>query len=300
MPDPGRDPAGPAAQPVGLDDVMLAMDVVDTLRHQDELVARELDDAPREQNLMERLRRIYRGQGIEVPDHVLAEGVKALAESRFVYTPPRPSLGTMLARIWVARGLVGKAALGVAAGLMIGLGARYWLVVRPGQESARAMQEAHDAILALAPSPAARQRADRILADGLGALEAGKADAAAAALASIRALGEDVPRAYSLRIVDEVSKQVPTALHRRNYYLVVEAVSPDGGVIALPKTSEETGQTKTVSRWAIKVPVETFVAVDKDRRDDGIVQNDRLGEKRRGEPDATYSMPVDGAIITEW
>ena len=61
-----------------LDDVMLAMDVVDTLRHRRKLVARELDETQRDEQLLDRLRKIYAAQGIEVPDHILMEGVAAL------------------------------------------------------------------------------------------------------------------------------------------------------------------------------------------------------------------------------
>ena len=85
------------SKPQTLDDVMIAMDVVDTLRHREDLVRRELNEEGRESELIARLRQIYRDQGIEVPDHVLAEGVKALKESRFVYTPPPPSWKRTLA-----------------------------------------------------------------------------------------------------------------------------------------------------------------------------------------------------------
>ena len=64
-----------------LDNVMIAMDVVDTLRHRDDLVRRELNEEGRESELIVRLRQIYRDQGIEVSDQVLAEGVKALKDS---------------------------------------------------------------------------------------------------------------------------------------------------------------------------------------------------------------------------
>ena len=65
-------PGSPAPPPQKLDELMLAMDVVDTLRHQDNLVARELDETRREAQLIERLRQIYRGQGIEVPERSIA------------------------------------------------------------------------------------------------------------------------------------------------------------------------------------------------------------------------------------
>ena len=83
----GRDRAAPG-KPQTLDDVMIAMDVVDTLRHREDLVRRELNEEGREGELIARLRQIYHDQGIEVPDSVLADGVKALKDSRFVYTPP--------------------------------------------------------------------------------------------------------------------------------------------------------------------------------------------------------------------
>ncbi len=70
-----------------LDDLMLAMDVVDTLRHREDLVARELNDAGKQDDLIERLRALYRAQGIDVPDHILREGVKGLKDSRFVLHP---------------------------------------------------------------------------------------------------------------------------------------------------------------------------------------------------------------------
>ena len=98
----------PAAAPATLDDVMLAMDVVDTLRHRERLVERELNEEAREEQLIERLRALYKSQGIEVPDNVIAQGVKALKESRFVYTPPKPSLGRALATLWVKRTTYGK------------------------------------------------------------------------------------------------------------------------------------------------------------------------------------------------
>jgi hypothetical protein len=85
-------PTSPATKRHGgkqpLDDVMLAMDVVDTLRRRERLVQRELDVAGREQDLREHLCKIYKAQGIDVPDHIIEEGVAALKEDRFVYEPP--------------------------------------------------------------------------------------------------------------------------------------------------------------------------------------------------------------------
>ena len=45
-------------KPESLSDVMLAMDVVDTLRHQQVLIDRELNASDRDKRMMERLRSI--------------------------------------------------------------------------------------------------------------------------------------------------------------------------------------------------------------------------------------------------
>lgn len=291
-------PAKPSGAP--LDEVMLAMDVVDTLRHREQWVARELDEAQREEDLLERLRQIYRGQGIEVPDRVLQEGVRALKESRFTYVPPEPGLAVTLARIWVSRGRILKGLGALLAVIALALAVRYALVVRPHQAAERAMAEAHAGIVAQSDAMPVRERAERLLAEGRAALASGDEARATGALGALQNLQAELPRAYVLRIVGEVSKQIPTALHRRNYYLIVEAVAPDGGRLSLPVTSEEDGKSRIVSRWGIRVPEETYVAVEQDRREDGVLQRDRLGEKRPGEADVAYAMPVLGGAITQW
>ena len=98
-----------------LDEVMLAMDVVDTLRHRALLVERELHAEDRDQKLLERLRELYAAQGIEVPEHVLQEGVRALREDRFTYKPPAPGLGVTLARLYIHRARWGKGLLAMVA-----------------------------------------------------------------------------------------------------------------------------------------------------------------------------------------
>jgi len=73
-----------------LEDLMAAMDVVDTLRHDQSIAERELDGQERRNRLLERLRELYSAQGIEVPDHVLEEGIDALEQERFKYQAVKP------------------------------------------------------------------------------------------------------------------------------------------------------------------------------------------------------------------
>lgn len=318
MPDPASGSAVAVAdtppRPQKLDDLMLAMDVVDTLRHQDMLVARELDEDAREAALVERLRALYKSQGIEVPDRVIQEGVKALKEARFVYTPPPPSFGRTLATLWVERAIWGKRAA-IAAVVVVLLGGAYWAtVVRPASKAAaeiatvlpNELKRAYDTALAEAKVPAAKTRADQLLADGREALSKKDAGAASKAVTGLDALTDQLKQVYTLRIVTRQGEQsgifrVPRGNPgQRNYYLVVEPVTPDGKTLSFPITSEEDGKTKTVSKWAVRVPQATYDQVRRDKADDGIIQNTTLGEKRRGALGVDWSMPVQGGTIAEW
>lgn len=114
-----------------LDEVMMAMDVVDTLRHQKLLVDRELNSDEREQRLIERLRKLYASQGIEVPDSILAEGVKALDEDRFTYQPRAHGIQTALARIYIDRGRWARRIGLLMLAVLLGWGAWVLLVTLP-------------------------------------------------------------------------------------------------------------------------------------------------------------------------
>ena len=48
--------------PAKLDDLMMAMDVVDTLRHRERLVEQELNEDVREEQLIARLRALFKRQ----------------------------------------------------------------------------------------------------------------------------------------------------------------------------------------------------------------------------------------------
>ncbi len=114
-----------------LDEVMLAMDVVDTLRHQQLLVDRELNAGQREQNLIKRLREVYASQGLEVSEEILAQGVQALEDDRFRYTPLQGGLQFMLARVYTSRAVWGKWLLWGLLALLLFRGGVYLFVERP-------------------------------------------------------------------------------------------------------------------------------------------------------------------------
>ena len=306
------------SQPQTLDDVMIAMDVVDTLRHREDLVRRELNEEGRESELIARLRQIYRDQGIEVPDEVLAEGVNALKDSRFVYTPPPPGWQRTLLTLWAKRPRHGKR-LGIAAAALVALfGGYYALVTRPAklaEERARIevtetlpkqLRQVYADVVAVAADEAARQQASALQTEAERAIRAGDRAGMLKINAELAGLREEVMRQYTLTIVSRagestgVWRRPPHGSQARNYYLIVEAITSQGEKLSLPIRNEETGTVETVSKFGVRVPQDTFETVARDKRDDGIVQKNRFGEKRRGMLAVNYAMPFEGGFITSW
>jgi hypothetical protein len=135
---------------------------------------------------------------------------------------------------------------------------------------------------------------------------AGDLPTARTALADLEALVAELEVAYRLEIVARPNEttgvwRIPDANESaRNYYLIVEAVDPDGRVLARPVRSEETGTTSVVRRWGLRVDEATFERVVADKLDDGIVQDYVFGEKRAGELEPSYRFATTGGAITSW
>jgi len=306
------------AEKAPLDEVMLAMDVVDTLRHRQDLVERELAGDAREKQLIDKLREIYHQQGIEVSDAVLREGVKALDESRFVYTPPKASLSVSFARLYVSRKRWGPAAIAVGLALVIGLGG-YFLAYKPfeaaqikaaqvelAEKLPAQMDTLYQTIFEETKVQQAASEAEALRDHGKTAAREGNRVAAEQAIAELTALRDQVRQEYQLKIVNREGQktgfwtfpEINTAA--TNYYIVVEAIGSDGKPLTLPVTNEENGQTESVAIWGVRVPESTYRAVEADKKDDGIVQRNVLGIKQFGFLDVDYVLPVLGGAVTKW
>ena len=301
---PGSAPV-PASKPP-LDDVMLAMDVVDTLRRRERIVQKELDEVGREEDLKERLHRIYAAQGIEVPDSVIEQGVAALKEDRFTYQSPPDSFAIKLARIYVNRGV-----WGTWLGGIVGVGALagalyYFAVLAPNAALPDRLEEVYVEAVTLAKSDQARETLERSFSAGRAALRGDDKAAVREAIRQIEEARDILEQEYRLRIVNRPDER--TGVWRipdintgaRNFYLLVEAVDPAGRVLTVPIENEETRKTERVKRWGLRVDERTFKAVAADKQDDGIIERDRFGEKARGELVPRYEMKTTGGAITRW
>lgn len=308
--------ADPKAQ--SLDDVMLAMDVVDTLRHRELVLAKELGGEERKSALIARLKEIYSAQGIEVPDAILEDGVKALEEKRFVYDPPKDSFSIKLARTYINRGrwlapmlfIVGAATF-LTAAYEFGFERpreaaaerkAVELTVTLPQEIARARDDA----LALAADDGARARIETAYQDGVAAATAGDAGAARRAVEDLGLLRGDLAADLTIRVISGPNSTSGVARDNEqrpgveNFYLIVEAVDAAGRPHPLEIASQEERRTARVSSWGVQVPEGEFFKVAADKQDDLIVQDDTVGKKPKGTLTPRYAVPTAGGAILEW
>jgi hypothetical protein len=310
VPPTGVKPASLGEEPRKLDDVMLAMDVVDTLRHRTRIVDMELNESAREEQLVARLREIYGAQGIEVPDRILKDGVKALAEQRFVYRPPRNTFSVRLAKAYVNRKrwlpqMV--TAVGLLAAIAVGF---QLLVFGPMNAEWQNMPNTISAELAegqaLATDPAVDAQLASLAAEGQRAVASGDRDTARTQLKTLQGMNDQLAQEYDIRIVsrpDEDTgfwRQANDQPNAMNYYLVVEAVAAGGRVLRVPIRSVEEQTTENVSMWAQRVDKATFDRVAAEKQSSGMVVNDILGRKTRGVLEPQFDTPMPGGAITEW
>ena len=299
-----------ALEKAPLDEVMLAMDVVDTLRHRERVVERALSADEQDRELITRLKEIYAGQGIEVSDLVLERGVQDLRANRFVYPTPVPSFGRTLARIYVSRGRWGKPVTFFIGFIAVAL-LSYQAFVRGPELAAIAalpdeLEQTYSAVVAVAEDPAVDASAAALLGDGQLAYARQDYAETRAAIADLNEMHDTLLRQYELRVLSRagelsgvwrVPDENPAA---QNFYLIVEAIDDEGVRLTVPITSEEDGRTSRVSRWGQRVDEATFQAVANDKQDDGIIQDPVIGQKRRGQIDLDYRPGVRPGAITDW
>lgn len=300
----------PGSRETPLEDLMVAMDVVDTIRHRRLVVERELDAAGRRQRLVERLREIYTAQGIEVSDAALEAGVDALEEERFAYSPTPRNASAFLARLYVRRRRWLKPVVGIAALALLIAVAWYVTVAAPQRRFEAALpaqiESTHARIIGGSQSAEATLAANELLARAQRDLRARDFAAAEAAHGELEALLRELELAYEIRIVSRPNElsgvwRVPDVnLDARNYYLIVEAVDGSGDVLRRRVRNEEDGRFYEVRKWGVRVDEATFEAVAADKRDDGIIEDYVLGAKAAGKLEPDYRVPTTGATITDW
>ena len=293
-----------------LEELMVAMDVVDTLRHQQDLAERELDSDARRERFMVRLRELYQAQGIDVPDHVLEQGIDALEEERFEYVPVKSSWRTKLAYLWVSRGRWGKPVAFFAI-LCSALLAIYVLVEVLPERSARAqlpqvIKASFSNIEKVSKVAVVTSKAQQSVESAQIAISNGDYDRASEISDQLSATLSSLESEYIIRVVSRANersgiwREPPNNVSAKNYYLIVEGLDARNNIVAVEILNQENNTLKTVNKWGLRVSESVFNRVAADKRDDGIIQNNQVGEKQRGYLTPSYDIDTTGATITEW
>ena len=293
-----------------LEDLMAAMDVVDTLRHQQGLAERELDAQTRRDKLLKRLKELYSAQGIAVPEHVLQEGIEALEQERFQYQPVASSWRTRMAKVWVSRGRWGKPLgfLGVVGSLFLG----YFFVaeVLPEKRLQAALPQKIERSLTqiekIAKNPDLVTEAQQNAEIARLAIDNGNYDKAEGLATSMVAAAEAMAQEYTLRVISKPNKssgvwRIPdNNPNSRNYYLIIEALDRNNNVLELEILNQENNKRVRTKQWGLRVNQQTFNQIAADKQDDGIIQNNQVGKKQVGFLKPSFSIPTTGATITKW
>ncbi len=293
-----------------LEDLMVAMDVVDTVRHRQLIVDRELNADTRRERLLQRLREIYAAQGIEVTEAALESGVDALEEERFRYEPRESGSGVRLAKFYVRRDKWLRPVSLITAFFLLVWLAWYFMVALPERhlqdELPNKIEATHKLIMQQASSDVARGLANEYYGQANRALRNDDYSQAQEFHAKMQSMKSRMEAKYDIRVIarpNELSGvwRVPSVnAAARNYYLIVEAVSRSGQKIAVPIKNEEDGKTRSVTTWGVRVGKRTFDAIAADKRDDGIIQSNVIGHKDVGRIEPDYAIETSGATITEW
>lgn len=293
-----------------LEDIMTAMDVVDTLRHDQTIAERELDGDERRRRLLERLRKMYAAQGIDVPDHVLEQGIDALEQERFKYQSVESSWRTKLAHVWVSRARWGKPIGFLAIVASVFYGYYFFSDVLP-ERTLRAglptqVQNTFSSIIAVAKKPEVVERAKVSSENAYRAIDEEDFETAQAIVANMQTVKSQLSLEYDIRIISRpnqnsgIWRNPPNNPNGKNYYLIVEAIDKDNRVLALSILNQENNRTVRKKQWGLRVSEETFYKVAADKRDDGIIQSNNVGVKAAGYLKPVFSIPTSGATIAEW
>ena len=295
---------------IPLDELMVAMDAVDALRHKEGIVQKELGSEERRKRFIEKLKAIYAEQGIEVTDEILEEGVKALEEERFTFHPAKPGLKRWLAELYVGRGRWLKPLL-LSLGLLGAGGIGYYAVAVYPEHSAaqqlpKTLHQLYSQITTISRDEGAQKQANLLIADAKDALAQGDIEKAKAKKRALEFLLHQLRSHYTIRIVQGAQKRSgiwripPHNPTGKNYYIIVEAVDENGNVIPVSIHNEENDAVEQVRQWGLRVDKETYEKVKRDKLDDGIIQHRIVGSKERGKRQPNYRVPSNGSTITQW
>lgn len=157
--------------------------------------------------------------------------------------------------------------------------------------------------------PEAQKEARELTTAAETALSAGQLESAQNAIAQLRDYLIFVRSAFVLRIVNRpgiksgIDRYFTDASGKRvaGYYVIVEALDSTGRAITQWIRNEEDGRLKQTTLWGERIPKDVYEKINKDKLDNGRIDQDIVGAKKAGSAKNIYSMiPQSVGRITRW
>ena len=313
-----RAPA-PVAKDRQMDDDLLILDIANQLEFDPDISAKLLQSETARQDITEHVKAIYEAQGLQVSKELIESGMKAFESGSYKIASPKKSFSTRLARLYINR----RKWLPLLLTLLFIFGSvaaiNYVGFVRPqqiennrinkllGETLPQNLETAHAQAISIAGTDALKSKADDMRALGRDAIQERQIAKAEKISSDLAQYAADLSQVYQLRIVSRPGEY--SGVFRinedggrdiRNYYLIVEAIGPDGDTVKVPISSEEDQASIRTHNWGIRVPEQVFNAVAADKADDQIIQNAIIGVKKRGFIQPEFSIETSGGYILDW
>lgn len=139
---------------------------------------------------------------------------------------------------------------------------------------------------ALAADDDARQRVQRVVALGTSANAAADLGRLRSAATDLAALARRLDEEYVITIVSRQGEQSGVDRYKdgklSGYYVIVEAIAPNGSKLSQRIKNAETGSTDSVTKWGELVPDAVWKRIVADKQADGVIDEAEFARKVRG------------------
>lgn len=274
------------------------MDVARAAREEQATVEQQFQQHELQSRIRERLVAAQAATGEPATPAEIDAAIERYFESQYVYRDPPLNGRTLCAHLYVRRrGLM------FFIGILVLISAGLWLVLSPrmpwasSQRNARAVAAAADhartqlaALSALALDEAARRAVTQLTTEFQAADASHDRDSIETIHPRIIRLRTILEEEYDLTIVSGTGHislveriwESPTGQPATAYYVIVEAVDRGGKILSRSIRSSEGQPAQTVTQWGEQVSQAVFDRLVQDKAADGILNEIRFAEKRRG------------------
>lgn len=311
-----------AASELSLQEMLRVMDVAREMRKDRESAELVLQQSEVRSQLRQKLMRTAQLSGDRVTEAEIEAAIEIYFADRHRFEEPSMTGELFLAHLWVRR----KAILGtLAAGLLVAatVWGLFFSPIAPMSPTVRASRAAasvqEDAsrlvtqIEGIAQDAAVVEMAQRLLRE-ISVTSTLNPTSAIAARQQLAELYQQLSTQFTLRIARDpidgasIIRRAPTdRSNAEGFYVLVEAVGPDGETIPQTIVDAETGVSKVVSMWGEQVPESVGKRLEADKLADGVLSEVEFGVKERGklEIEATMvgsdALPIRRTVqITNW